>query len=671
MHKDLQDNDELDELRARLYARDSAAEAIERHGLSDTPVEVSRNWDIPKKPAPDRFVEPKIEPEPTPAPARELIAEPTAQTTEEILPADESIPEEAPIVHPKPRRRYRAWILIGSLLVFIFGVSLSSIYLYLGGNQISSENIALSVTGPFTIGGGERMDLQVGVTNKNSVAVDSATLIMKYPPGTRSVGEAPRNLFEERIPIEAIPSGGVQNIPVQIAVFGEPNVEQTINATLEYRIAGSNSFFYKEAEPLTFSISSSPLVLRLESVEKVASGQIVDVEMTVVSNASTPVRDVLISAEYPNGFRFESADPAPVFSDNVWRIDELLPEQSVTFTLTGTVVGLTEESFQINFDAGPARADNPYIVGSILAESNIDFSIERPFIDVMTTIDGESARSVTLPQGRASTVDVEITNTLDETVYDMVVEVVPGGNALNEDSITSGNGFYDSNSGTVRWEVSNNSQFAEVNPGERRSLSFRVNPSAPQPTASYDLVVNVYARRVAETSATEQLIGTALIEAKYSSELFVGSQAGHGGVFTASGPLPPVVGETTTYTLTMVAQAGVNDLTDVSLNTSLPVYVEWPDNVQGDGELIYNSVSKQIEWRPGNILSGNRAEVSFQVEFTPSLSQRGQAPLLIRSQSARATDRFTGERLQASADPVYTELSTEAGYEEDNGVVQR
>jgi hypothetical protein len=278
---------------------------------------------------------------------------------------------------------------------------------------------------------------------------------------------------------------------------------------------------------------------------------------------------------------------------------------------------------------------------------------------------------VTLPQGETSTVNVDITNTLDETVYDMVVEVVPGGNALDEDSIVGTNGFYDSNSGTVRWEVSNNRRFAEVNPGESRSLSFSVSPSGPQPTASYDLVVNVYARRIAETSAAEQLIGTALIEAKYSSELFIGNQAGHGGLFTASGPIPPEVGETTTYTVTLVAEAGVNDLTDVVLNTSLPVYVEWPDNVQGDGELVYNTVSKQIEWDPGNILSGNRAEVSFQIEFTPSLSQRGQAPLLIRSQSARATDRFTGERLQAIADPVYTELSTEAGFEEDNGVVQR
>jgi len=665
MKKGLQEHEELDALRNKLYARDSAADAIERHGLSDAPVEVSRNWDIPQKPP----VQPPVvdrRPQPQPEPT---YTEPEIPTTDHPL-VEEPV-EPAEVAAPKRKRRYRAWILIGSLLVFIFGVGLSSLYLYLGGNQISSDNIALSVNGPFTIGGGETMDLQVGITNQNSVPIDAATLIMKYPPGTRSIGEAPRNLFEERIPIESIPPGGVQNIPVQVAVFGESNVEQTIAATIEYRIEGSNSMFYKEAEPLKFTISSSPLLLRLNSVEKVASGQTVDVKMTVVSNASTPVRNVLISAEYPNGFRFESAQPAPVFGENVWQIDELLPEESVVINLTGVVVGLTEESFQINFAAGPARADNPYIVGSILAESNINFFIERPFIDVLTTIDGETDRSVIVEQGESSDVDVEITNTLEETVYDMVVEVVPGGNALNENSIVGTNGFYDSNSGTVRWEVSNNSSFAQVAPGEERSLSFKVTPDTPKPTASYDLVVNVYARRVAESSAAEQLIGTALIEAKYSSELSIGSQAGHGGLFVPAGPVPPVVGETTTYTVTMVAQAGVNDLTDVIFNTSLPVYVEWPDNVQGDGDLVYNAVSKQIEWKPGNMLSGDRKEVSFQLQFTPSLSQLGQSPVLLRKQTARATDRFTGERLQAEADPVYTELSTELGFEKDNGVVER
>jgi len=460
-------------------------------------------------------------------------------------------------------------------------------------------------------------------------------------------------------------------VPVAVAVFGEEQSEQQITATLEYRIAGSNGTFYKEAEPLAFSITSSPLLVRVESVEKVASGQIVDVTMTLISNASSPLQDILVSADYPNGFRYESSEPTPVFGENVWRIEELLPQESKTIDLTGVVLGLTEETFRINVDAGPAMPDNPYIVGSVLVETGIDFFIERPFIQVVTQINREEG-SVVLSEGEVSTVDIEVTNTLDETVYDMLVEVVPGGNILDEQSIRSSSGFYDSNSGTVRWEVSNNSRFAVVRPGESRQLSFTVRPIDPRSTAAYDLVVNVYARRVAERSAAEQLIGTAETGVKFSSSIFIGSQAGHNnGIFGDRGPIPPTVGEESTYTLTLVAEAGVNDLVDAVVNTSLPVYIDWLNVVAGEGELVYNPVSQQLEWQAGNILSGARKEVSFQVAIRPSVSQLGISPVLLNSQILRATDRFTDERLQEDAEPVYTELSTEFGFPEDNGIVQQ
>jgi len=644
--KDVHDSDELRALRRKLYARSSAANAIEQHGLTDRPVDVSRNWDLPQ----------------TPQPVVEEI--PVATPTPEVA-------TDTPGQPPKPRRRYRSYIMIFSLLVFIFGVGLSSLYLYFGGNQISSEQIEVTLNGPFTIGGGETIDLQVGVTNQNDIAIESATLVMKYPSGTRSIGEAPRTLFEERIPIRDISAGEFRNVPVRVAIFGEEQSTQNVSATLEYRIAGSNSLFYKDADPLEFTISSSPLLVRLESVEKVASGQTVDVTMTIVSNASSPLTDILISGQYPNGFRFESSSPSPVFGDNVWRIDELMPEETTQITLTGVVTGLTEESFRINVSAGPAQPDNPYIVGSVLTETSLDFFIERPFIDVIASIEGDTSSPVVISQGERSEVEVIVTNTLEETVYDMMVEVIPGGNSLNENSIQGETGFYDSNSGTVRWEVSNNRQFAVVRSGESRKLKFTVNPTAPRATASYDLEVNVYARRVAERSASEQLVGTAQIAARYSSEVSMGSQVSHNAIFNDGGPIPPTVGERTSYTLTMVAEAGVNDLTDAIVNTSLPVYVEWMDSMQGDGDLIYNDVSKQLEWRAGNILSGARKEISFQVAITPSTSQVGSTPILLRTQSLRASDRFTDERLQGEAESLNTELSTEFGFAEENGKVQR
>ncbi len=628
MKEDLYDQEKLDEMRQKLYDRSSAQQSVERHGLTDTPVDVARNWEI-------------YTPEP-------------------------EIPQEK---IEKPKRRYRLYILAISLLIFVFGAGLSTLYLYLGGNEISSDNIALSIDGPLNVGGGEVLNFAVEISNQNTVPMESATLILKYPQGTRSVGEIPRTIFEERIPVAEITPGSVENIPLQVVVFGEEQAEQQITATIEYRVAGSNSVFYKEATPYGFSISSSPIVLRVNSVDKVSSGQIVDIELTVVSNASAPQRDLLISASYPNSFRFESAEPAPVFGNTVWSIDELLPEEQVKIRLRGVVTGFSDESLRINFDLGPAQTNDPFIVGSLLAEADADFKIESPFIGITTKIDGEETTSAILEEGKNSRVELEITNTLNNTIYDLMVEVVPGGNVLNEQSIQGTNGFFDSNSGTIRWQVANNNSFASVGPGESRRLNFTVSPSGIQPTASYDVAINVYARRVAEPGAAEQLVGTTLIEAKYDSTIFLGSQASRGTLFTQLGTIPPQVGQTTSYVVTLVAEAGVNDLTDAAIETKLPIYVNWRDSIQGEGELTYNTVSQQLQWNAGNIPSGTRKEVSFQVSVTPSSSQVGSTPVLIQRQTMRATDRFTGTRLQAVADPVYTELSTEAGFEEGNGRV--
>lgn len=646
--KNLHTQEQIDEMRKRLYDRGSDVETNVRHQLSDTQIDVSRDW---------------------------ATKSPQRSNTTDLRSGIETSSEnqtEAEESEDKPKRQYRRFILIGSLLIFIFVAGISSLFLYFGGNQISSDNIQINVVGPSQIGGGEVVPLQISISNQNSVVIESVTLILKYPVGTRSVGDSPRNLFEERIPMEDIAPGEVKNIPVRIAIFGEENAERAVEATIEYRVNGSSGMFYKDAKPLAVRISSSPLVLRVESVEKVASGQLIDVTLTAVSNASSPLHDLLITASYPNGFTYETSNPEPVYGQNVWRIDELLPEQSVTIKLQGIVSGLTEETFRINFDVGPSNPDNQYLVGAILADARADFIIERPFIDVAIAINGDKDRSVIIPEGQKSVVDVNITNTLDEAVYDMTVEVVPGGNALTENSISSIGGFYDSNSGTVRWEVANNASFERVLPGDSRSLKFEVIPAKNLTTASFDLVVNVYARRVAESSALETLIGTIRAEAKYSSSVNIASQVSrNSGQYTDSGPIPPKVGETTTYTLTLIAEAGANDMTNTIVETSLPLYVSWLDAYNAEGTVTYNSVSKKIQWAIGEIPSGQRKELTFQVSVLPSTSQMGFSPILLNGQQVRANDRFSGELLQDEAPAVTTELSTEMGFKKYNGVVER
>jgi hypothetical protein len=616
----IKDQEEIDELRKRLYSRGPEPSTLERHELTNETVEVARSWNQP--------------------------------SSDDI------------VVEGIKKRGYRKFVLLGSLLIFFFVAGLSGAYLFFGGNRISGDNINLNLAGGATVGGSETYSFQVGITNQNDVDVESAVLVLKYPSGTRSISEPIKNVYEERVEVGVLGAGEVKNLPIQVGVYGKENEEKQIEATFEYKIANSDGTFYKVAEPLRFRITSSPLTLQVSSIGKVAAGQPVEIILTAKSNSPKPLKDVLITASYPNGFSFKQSEPKPIYNQNTWKLDELLPEQSARIKISGTISGLTEEKFAVNFSAGAAQTDNQYIVGSVLAEARTEFAIESPFILVGIIIDSDADRQVVLEEGRSSSVEVSIKNTLEESVYDMVVEVVPSGNALKLDSIESQRGYYDSNKGVVRWDVANNPGFAQVRAGDTRSLNFSILPNENKTTSSFDITINVYARRVAEQSAQEQLIGTVTAEAKYASTANLDSQVNH-----MTGPLPPRVGQTTTYLVTIVAEGGGNDLTNATINTSLPTYVEWLNDYSGAGTLDYNPISKQLEWKAGDIKANTRKELVFSVSILPSVSQVGMVPVLVNRQTLRAIDRFTNTPLTADADQIHTELSREAGYQEGNGLM--
>ncbi|MEM9336604.1 MAG: hypothetical protein AAGA35_02005 [Patescibacteria group bacterium] len=642
------DQDRIDELRKRLYERGRKEEKTERHNLSDEPVAVKTEWQDTRRQqsAPTRMPE-------TPQPA------PVAPITNET-----DMPK-------RKKRTYRVVAIAASLGILILALGYSSIFLFTGQNSISPQNIEVSVGGPFAVGGGEVLPLQIAITNQNTASIEAATLIMKYPIGTRSVDDSPRDIFEERLPLNSVGPGETINVPVRVAVFGEENDEKEVLATVEYRLVGSNGTFFKDAEPFVFKLNSAPITVSVESTEKLASGQETDVTLTIKSNAPNSLENILVSASYPNGFDFTSADPAPFYSQNAWLFDELAPEETKTITITGVVLGQTNEASVLRFTIGNPDDNNQFQMGSVLATADAEFLIERPFIDVRTSVNGDAADSVAIDPDSSANVTVRLTNTLDETVYDVVVEATLVGATVREDDVSVSDGFYNSLRNVVRWDVSSKESLAEFFPGANEQFSFNFQPIAQDNTPTFDIEVDVFARRVSDSSASEDLIGSSQVNARIETELALMREAGRNtSVFADQGPVPPVAEERTTYTLTLVAQNGSNDVVDAVVTTSVPQFINWPDNVSGEGSITYNPVSKAISWDIGSIAANETSRTSFQVELVPSLSQIGDTPVLLSEQRLRATDRFTGTVIRATAPPISAQLSDEAGFGRGSGEVQ-
>jgi hypothetical protein len=575
----------------------------------------------------------------------------------------------------KRRNRIRLLLLGGGAIFFMVAAILASTYLFFGKNSISGNNITLEARGPFAVGGGEKFDFTISLTNQNVVSIDQATLIIEYPQGTQSATDEGKDMFRERKVIDSIGPGEVLNVPASAIVYGEENDEKEIRVTIEYRVEGSNATFYRDAPPLKFKISSSPITMLVEAVDTLTSGQEVEFKVTIASNSPTPLEGILIKGEYPTGWSFSSSEPKPVAGEDSWRIATLKPEEKKTITIRGLMSGKNPERKIFRFSAGVAGDRDPYALSSIFTTKTHELGLEAAFVNLEMSVNGKSGETVVLAARESALIEVTFRNTLPDTIYDAVIEVILEGNALDETSVSGGAGFYDSTKNTISWDGIGTDGLKEIIPGGSHTVTFSMNPRIPEAgfkTPQINATVNVKGKRVRESNAAQTLTGTISRTVKVETQTGIASQVFHTtGPFGNTGPVPPVAEKPTTFTIITAVTNGSNPLSDTVLEAVLPPYVTWLGKSESPvGSISYNESTRMITWKIGDMDLGKTHAAAYQVSVLPSLNQIGTVPALVLEQRSRAKDRFTGTTVRASAPDITTQLNDEQDESKQEGRVR-
>jgi hypothetical protein len=558
----------------------------------------------------------------------------------------------------KTRRSFRRTLGLLGLLFFVGALLVSGFFLMKGGSTISGSNIAIDVSGPLSVGGGETMNLQIAIANQNTLPIESATLIITYPRGAQSTTEQGKELFTERQQLNNIKPNEVVNVPLRVLMFGEENDTKVIDVAVEYRVAGSNATFYKEALPYEFKITSSPVVLNVNAVKSISSGQEATIELIVESNSTEDLTDLLVKASYPAGFEFKESNPETVSGQDTWQVKKLAPGEKAKITLSGIVTGSEGDKNTIDFAVGVANERDALSIASVLSEREHEIAIERPFLDVTVSVNGNSDEVVTVPPGANAGVAIEFRNALETTVYDGVIQVELGGNALNEVSVEAEDGNYDSTTNTLTWDSIDLDSLRELAPGKTERVAFSVEPRKDiRENPEITILVTIQGNRIGEDRVPEQVVGTIARTVKVVSVANITSSALYTeGPFNNSGPVPPVAERTTEYTFLIAVKNGTNPVTDAEVTASMPAYVAWLDRTSDDDAVSYNSQNRLLSWDIGDMKANEYKEVWVQVALKPSLSQVGQSPTLLESQRFRATDRFTGTTVRDEASALTTAL---------------
>lgn len=551
-------------------------------------------------------------------------------------------------------RHFRpARILAASVVFFIIATAFGAFFFLGGNNIISSRNLNIGISGPTTIGGGEELTLQVMVTNRNSIGVQLADLVVEYPDGTRTAGNLGKELLRYRESLGDIAPGQSIQKTIHAVLFGQERTQKDIKITVEYRVTDSNAIFYKETTyPIT--ISSSPASLSISAPSEAVSGQSFSTTIEVVSNSVTPLNNVLVHADYPFGFSFTSATPKPTYGDNVWNLGTILPGDKRSIVLTGTLEGQDNEERIFRYQTGIQSDQNDRELKAAFVDVIQTIAVKRPFIGIDLALSGKTADPFVAAPGQLIRGDITWTNNLDVPIVGGEIVVHFSGAALNTGSITSDSGFYRSADTSLVWSR-DNADLAEIAPGKTGHFSFEFAPtllSGNVRNPQIKLEISARGNRVAEGNVPESVDASLSRTVKISSDLAL-----VGTITRLTGPLPPKANQETTYRVQLAVRNTANQIGDARVVASLPAYVRYIGS-SGNDAITYSQVGGTVTWQIGNIASGGAGTTAtFDISFTPSVSQLNTVPLLVGEQSVSGIDRFTGTPVSATSPSLTTRIT--------------
>jgi hypothetical protein len=552
------------------------------------------------------------------------------------------------------------WIL---LILAIGVVAVGLVTLFSG--SFSESGVILEIEGPDQIQSGEEVTYKVHYENQSDVRLDNVRLAFIYPADSVVVKDGlVRESITENIEIDSLGSGATGDIEFTAFVVGDTGDIKNAKARLSYKPTNIKSEFDEKAD-LATTITSFAVPLTLSAPPSAVSGQEVRYTLDYRNESDEDFEDLRIKFKYPEGFNPISFNPTPDIGEDVWNIDSLDKGEGSRITVTGTMIGREDEDKTVNVTL-QRRVDG----------NDIDFEktqtttiISSPPLLINIVVNDRT--DLIAHPGDKLKYDISFTNTSRSTLSGVNLIVRLEGGAHDSDTY-SGEGFFNSSNNTIMWNASNIPVLANLQPGQSGEATFRIRVKDPLPASI--TAKNFFIKAITSLETTnvpaelglDKLVVSKDLLTKISTNLnfeqtvhFSDPAAG----FSNSGPVPPEVGQQTTYTIHWTLDGTSNDIVNAKIIGFLPPGVTWTGNTTVNANqpaVTHDSGTGKVTWNIEVIPAGTgfalpRYQAIFQVAITPSSAQQGRSVELIRQSEVEGQDGFTKERIERFAFPLTTD----------------
>lgn len=536
------------------------------------------------------------------------------------------------------------------ILVLIIG--------YLVWSTFFKGNVLLEIDGPAVASSGSDINLTFKIINNSNLTLENAVLSINLPDGIIFNQDFNKNNLE--LDFNQIPARQTSKETVSLKIIGEEQTAKTINANLNYQFKGLTSTFIKKANK-TIVISGSTFTLSANIPDKIFIGQNFPLVINWTNLTETTFKQVELIAEWPTGFSLVSSNPEVIKEggrNNEWLIGSVGPSGQGTINIQGNLSGQDGEAKDIIFKIVVKQGNNYLILNK--TENHIVL-LQNP-LKLNVSVNGDSDYIANL--GDNLEVTINYRNEYSSSLRDLALSVHLNGDVFDLATLRAPKGLFSLRLQTINWTGNQVPSLYVLAPQQEDTLHFTVKLKKDWPMLSLAQknIVLAIETKLESKSIPEGISYDTLPQASFVNTIKLNSNfkvlvesyyRDPPALIANSGSLPLKVDQPTDFTIHWKIINTYNNINNVQLTTTLPVWVKWTNQVAGnfgDNRPQYDENSRTISWLIPTVNAGSGTltkplEAIFQVRVVPTSSQVNSPVVIVNETNVSGVDAFTGQNI--------------------------
>ncbi len=554
----------------------------------------------------------------------------------------------------------------------------------------SGTGFRLTMDGPTRVTLGQETTYFINWQNTSGEPIANADVRVSFPPDFQTTQANPEPSDQGTVwHIGAIAFNGHGTITVKGIFTGALGTKTAIQAVGNYRPASFNSDFEALATR-QLEYADSVLSGTIDAPPKILPGDDIRIAYTVQNKGDTPLTGLEARITLPQGFVRDTSSTDTVLDGAVARISigDLAAGASTTVAVHGSFASGASGDVPVHAELGHVDADGSYLAAQ---KSDATLSVLSGDLTLHLVANGSDADQVVgmrdplrFALAYENTSPEDIQGITLHAIFEPIssasgTSVTPPSNA--PPLLVDWSQLGDSSSGTVvgntiSWTSDQLDVLKRLTPQTDGVIEFSV-PVAVHTTGTdavpFHVVVEGTMEKVGTTPIT-RVVRTKPIAFTLHTDADLTTEARYfseEGAPYGTGPLPPVVGQTTNYRIFWTIDKTFHELGGVKVNATLPKSVAWPNNATvSAGNISYDDMTRTVTWTLNRLPTDvNEATAQFDVQLTPSAADANRFADLLGESRFEITDTTIGQTIVKTKPGVDTNLKNDDGAK-NKGVVR-